>query len=94
MGRENHQRVYQLYNELKSRGLVAWFDADRMTGEVVAQMFKGVEQSAVFIACITQRYVQKLSRDDNDNCKFEFNQARNIRQRKVLLPIHPSFMIS
>ena len=38
LGRDNHQRVLKINAYLKNRGLITWFDSDRMIGEIVAQM--------------------------------------------------------
>ena len=59
-GRDNHARVATINTMLKERGLRTWFDNDRMTGDIVAQMCDGVEKSAVFVSCVTARYVSKV----------------------------------
>jgi hypothetical protein len=59
--RDNHQRVAKINELLKARGFRTWFDNDRMTGDIVAQMCDGVEKSALFVSFITSRYVSKVA---------------------------------
>ena len=57
---------------------VGLFDEERMEGFILDQMTKGVDQSHVIVAFLTQSYMQKVgSNRHNDNCKLEFNYAVN-----------------
>ena len=78
MGRNNHETVSKINDALKSKGLKTWFDNDRMNGLILDQMTKGIDQSCVIVAFVTQTYINKVaSTDQNDNCKREFTYAAN-----------------
>ena len=86
-GRDNHARVAQLNELLKARGVRTWFDNERMTGDIVAMMCDGVEKSATFVSCITERYVGKVASATDDNCKAEFSHAVRRRTTRNILPL-------
>ena len=85
--RDNHKRVSLINDILKARGFRTWFDNDRMVGDIVAQMCDGVEKSAVFVSCITARYVSKVGSAEDDNCKAEFSHAVRQRGTKNIVPV-------
>ena len=85
--RDNHARVSELNTKLKERGLRTWFDNERMTGDIVAMMCDGVEKSAVFLSCITHRYVSKVASPNDDNCKAEFSHAVRRRTTRNMIPV-------
>jgi hypothetical protein len=76
MGRSNHARVSRVSSSLKERGLIAWFDSDRLSGNIVKQMCDGIDNSNCIIVFITKNYVEKVAGSNaNDNCQLEFNYA-------------------
>jgi len=80
-------RVSQVNKALKARGLITWFDEDRMTGNIVAQMCNGIDTTQVVLVFVTQNYIQKVAGNNlNDNCQREFNYA--------LIQKSPVFMIA
>ena len=85
--RDNHARVSRINEILKAKGFRTWFDNDRMVGDIVAQMCDGVEKSAVFVSCVTARYVSKVASDKDDNCKAEFSHAVRKRTTKNMIPV-------
>jgi hypothetical protein len=81
-GRVNHERVAAINKELKSMGIVTWFDSDKMTGEIVYQMASGIDNAAVVIVFITQRYMNKVNGSNaNDNCRkgIQLYDSKEIR---------------
>jgi len=87
-GRDNHDRVAALNSSLKRRGLRTWFDTDRMQGNILDQMCRGIEDSAVVVVCITRRYVAKVAGDrEEDNCKLEFQHAVRLKGIKQMIPV-------
>lgn len=87
-GRNNHYRVAKINRMLKERGFVTWFDEDRMTGDIVMQMTKGIENSRVVIVFITKNYLEKVASDNpNDNCKVEFRHARKQRTTDNMISV-------
>ena len=85
-GRDNHYRVSLINKELKKIGYQTWFDADRMTGDIVKQMSQGIEQTKGVLVFITRRYLEKvIDEDSSDNCKLEFEYAtRNKTSSKMI----------
>ena len=59
-GRNNHDRVSYINEELKSRGYVTWFDNDRMTGDIQDIMAEGIENTKVVVLFITESYRTKV----------------------------------
>lgn len=88
-GRDNHYRVSLINKELKKIGYQTWFDADRMTGDIVKQMSQGIEQTKGVLVFITRRYLEKvIDEDSSDNCKLEFEYAtRNKTSSKMIAVI-------
>eukprot|EP01052_Picozoa_sp_SAG31_P065988 SAG31_NODE_24791_length_474_cov_0.725333_1_plen_69_part_01 len=44
-GRNNHARVSKVNEKLKQRGIVTWFDEERMEGNAVEQMCTGIDEA-------------------------------------------------
>ena len=87
-GRDNHERVRRLFNFLEKRGLRIWFDAERMEGDVVDAMCDGIDNTTVFIACITSKYNDKVgSSNEHDNCRKEFKYAAGRLSAAKMLPV-------
>jgi hypothetical protein len=64
-----------------------WFDEEKMTGDMLQKMSKGIEESAVVGVFITKRYVKKVTKKKDDNCKLEFTHARRHRGASNMIPI-------
>ena len=87
-GRENHERVRRLCHFLSNCGLRIWFDSERMQGDVVDAMCDGIDNTCVFIACITNKYNEKVgSTNENDNCRKEFKYASGRLSASQMLPV-------
>lgn len=75
-GRKNHDRVAQIKDALHARGVLTWFDGERMQGNMMNAMASGIDQSHVVVAFITRSYIKKVAgKNEKDYCKMEFNYA-------------------
>ena len=91
-GNFNHQQVAKVNTALKARGIITWFDDDRMRGNVRKKMTVGIENAKCMLVCITQQYKDKVnSNDDRDNCRYEFTYGVEQLgpQRMVVLVMEP-----
>lgn len=71
-----HKRVSKINDSLKKRGIVTWFDGDRMKGDIKDTMINGIENTKCVLVFVTERYRSKVnSSEDRDNCRFEFKYA-------------------
>lgn len=78
-GRNNHDRVSYINNALKAKGLITWFDSDRLIGEIRQQMTDGIDNTLCMIVFITSCYESKVNgHEQRDHCHYEFNYAVNI----------------
>jgi hypothetical protein len=88
LDRDNHNRVERINTDLKQRNIVTWFDADRLSGDVLAQMTSGIDHTKAVVVFITERYMNKVNGDDNrDNCKFEFEYAFRTLGAGRIIPV-------
>lgn len=55
LGRNNHERVAKVNDHLKARGLITWFDSERMIGNIVSQMCSGIDFTQCMIVFITKK---------------------------------------
>ena len=95
LGRNNHATVSKVCEALKGHGIKPWFDSERMEHNVVDQMTGGIDDSACVAVFVTSRYIDKVKGNNaNDNCKTEFNYARNQKSARLMLavPMEPSCM--
>ena len=75
-GQYNHRKVALINAGLKQRGLITWFDEERMTGMVMEKMCEGIDHTRCVGVFITSVYQEKVTGDNpNDNCKLEFGYA-------------------
>ena len=86
---KDHKRAERLNRRLQDKGFKTLFDSERMSGQIIDKITKGIEESAVFLACITRSYVDKVAQEEspNDNVKLEFNHARRMRKAPCMLAI-------
>ena len=59
-GRDNHARVSRMNDKLKARGVITWFDADRMVGNSQPQMAGGIDSTCCMLIFITEAYHDKV----------------------------------
>lgn len=87
-GRDNHERVSIINEELKRLGYQTWFDAERMTGCIAEKISRGIEQTKGVIAFITRRYHEKVNGQNTlDNCQLEFNYASRKKSRSKMVAV-------
>jgi hypothetical protein len=86
-GRDTHELVALVNEGLKQRGLVTWFDAERITDDLDLDMTAGIDGSAVFLSFLTEDYCKKVnSGNEANNCRKEFKLAC-LRQEEGLVMI-------
>ena len=87
-GNGNHLKVARINEALQKRGIVTWFDGDRMDGDTRQQMIEGIENSTVVVVFITDLYRNKVNQaDDRDNCRFEFKYSFEQKGNKFMVPV-------
>ena len=85
--RDNHLRVYQLNNLLKSCKCLTWFDETDLEGGIVQSMTSGIDWADLVIVCITRSYINKCKKQENDNCKLEFEYSINRKSARRIIPL-------
>lgn len=70
----NHEKVSRINDALKRRGLITWFDSERMNDQIHPMMGEALAKTASLVIFLTKIYEEKIN-DGNeaDNCYFEFN---------------------
>lgn len=87
-GRDTHKRIGKLNESMKERGLITWYDAERMRGSVVEKMCSGIDRTQIVLIGITKSYVTKVSGDKrDDNCKLEFQYSVSQKSPDFMIPI-------
>ena len=82
-----------LARALQGFGFSVWIDGERLSGNILGQITLGVDESAVFVACVTPTYMEKVQAGamdgaDNDWCSLEFNYAfRKLKQSKMIAEV-------
>ena len=88
VGNENHLKVKRMNEALQQRGILTWFDGERMDGDTRQQMIEGIENSTVVVVFITDAYRTKVNQaDDRDNCRFEFKYAFEQKGTQFMIPV-------
>ncbi|KAJ8036375.1 hypothetical protein HOLleu_20328 [Holothuria leucospilota] len=82
-GQETARRIAA---NLKSRGLKVWIDVDEMKGGVFDAMAEAVNNSYVFILCVSDKYRK------SNNCRLEAKYA--YQHGKLMIPVQVSASIS
>ena len=87
-GRKNHDRVARINDLLKENGINTWFDAEKMTGNIIEKMCEGIEYTKCIIVFITNNYINKVGGPNGkDNCKREFNHAINFHGPEKMIAV-------
>ncbi len=90
-GRDNHERVMMICQKLEHLGYKVWFDGDQMRGDILDRMTEGIDNSMLFVPCVTQKYLRKVagkgSKGANDNCKIEFGYAMQRKGVENMIPV-------
>lgn len=69
----------RIKDELKSRGFSVWIDVEQIYGSTLATMAEAVENAAVFLMCVSEKYYQ------SPNCRLEAEYA--VRLQKPIIPL-------
>lgn len=88
--RNNHTRCKTLCDNLKKVGYSVWFDHYDMNDSIDKCIIKNIESCKIFIACLTEKYCDKINRGIidkkiNDNCFKEWNYA--LFKNKIIIPV-------
>ena len=89
-GRDNHSRCKLLCDKLIEEGFKVWFDSYDMHGNIDKSIIKGINNSKIFIVCLTEVYINKINEGVllnkiNDNCFKEWNYA--LFSNKIIIPV-------
>jgi hypothetical protein len=85
---KNHENVKNINNALKKRGIHAWFDENKMDGNIRFKMAEGIDNTKCVVVFITNDYRNKVnSLDMKDNCKYEFTYAMNQLGSQNMIPV-------
>lgn len=88
LDRNNHDRVQKINESLKARGLITWFDSDRMKGNIIQQMCSGIDNAQCIIVFVTKKYMEKVGGTNaNDNCQLEFQYALRQKSASLMLAV-------
>ena len=78
----------RINDAIKARGIVPWFDEERMSGSTRQKMVEGIENSDIIVVFITEAYRDKVNQiDGRDNCRFEFKYAFERKGPEVMIPV-------
>ena len=77
-GRNNHDRVGRVNEALKKRGLVTWFDSEKLEDKIHETISKALYSTCCVLIFVTREYEKKVnSADDSDYCFYEFHETSN-----------------
>ena len=84
----NHEKVKTINVALKKRGIITWFDENKIHGNIRYKMAEGIDNTTCFIVFITREYRDKVNGIDmKDNCKYEFTYAMNQLGSQNMIPV-------
>ena len=76
----------KIKDELQSRGYDVWIDVENIYGSSLAAMAEAVENSAVFLMCVTEEYYM------SPNCRLEAEYATKLGKPIVPLIMQSGYM--
>ena len=79
----------KVYSLLTMAGIDVWLDTHDIHREsdVIRSMTSGIDKATAVIVCITQQYIEKCNRTENDNCKLELDYAYVRKGQARLVPV-------
>ena len=78
----------RINDAIKARGVIPWFDEERMIGNTRQKMVEGIENSDVIVVFVTETYRDKVNDGGGrDNCRFEFQHAFEQKGPEVMIPV-------
>lgn len=85
---DNHKQVAEVNRLLKQKGLITWFDDEKMEGNVKEKMVEGIDNASCVVVFITQLYIDKVGgKNAQDNCKLEFGYATRRKTTSLMVPV-------
>lgn len=75
----SREMCLRIKDELKARGFSVWIDVEQIYGSTLATMADAVENAAVFLMCVSEKYYQ------SPNCRLEAEYA--VRLQKPIIPL-------
>lgn len=77
------ESVKKLETNLKTEGFTVWLDTHELRAQhhLHSQIERSIENSRVFICCITQKYCE------SENCGLEFHLAYTLKKPMIVLMI-------
>ncbi|XP_072020741.1 uncharacterized protein [Amphiura filiformis] len=78
---DSQERAVYIRDKLREHGYKVWFDLDDMKGDIVDAMADAVQNSAVVLMCMSERY------KESSNCRSEAQYAHKLKR-----PIIPLLM--
>ena len=88
LGRNNHDRVSFINDELQKYGYGTWFDEEQLKTKIHSHIAHGIERTQGVIVFITKRYLDKVNgEDEGDYCKLEFNYAARKKTSAKMLAV-------
>jgi hypothetical protein len=86
--KKNHYLVSKINSELIKRGLITWFDEEKIEGNIRHQMAEGIDNTKCILVFITKEYRDKVNGIDmRDNAKYEFTYSMNQHGSQYMIPI-------
>ncbi|KAL9981616.1 hypothetical protein ACROYT_G010342, partial [Oculina patagonica] len=76
---DSQEILVEVKNKLQANGYRVWMDLEQMGGSTLEAMAKAVEDSAVVLVCVSQRY------KESPNCRSEAEYAYQLR--KDIIPL-------
>ncbi|KAL9981622.1 hypothetical protein ACROYT_G010348 [Oculina patagonica] len=76
---DSQEILVEVKNKLQAKGYRVWMDLEQMGGSTLEAMAKAVEDSAVVLVCVSQRY------KESPNCRSEAEYAYQLR--KDIIPL-------
>mmetsp|Transcript_10915 Transcript_10915/g.14215 ORF Transcript_10915/g.14215 Transcript_10915/m.14215 type:complete len:262 (+) Transcript_10915:148-933(+) len=93
---ETHGTLIEMNEKLvKDFGLVTWFDADRLNGDIEEQIEEGIVGSDKVVVFLTEFYHSRIQLSDSDTdiyCKFELRMAKQLKKSRIIFVVLDEYM--
>ncbi|KAK3578384.1 hypothetical protein CHS0354_025478 [Potamilus streckersoni] len=77
--------AYQIRDRLRAEGYAIWIDVERMGGSTLEAMADGIENSAVVLICMSEKYKQ------SPNCRTEGEYTFQLRKEYIPLMMQKKY---
>tara|TARA_B100000886_G_C20359340_1_gene464493 strand:- start:179 stop:949 length:771 start_codon:yes stop_codon:yes gene_type:complete len=90
LGRDNHNRVLNLYYRLKKQGWKIWIDEDQLKYNIDSEIANGIYNSDIVFVFLTENYIIKINEsaknpNARDNCLKEWTYINFCK--KIIIPV-------